>query len=113
LDDETSPFQSQNIKNSNDIYLSLKRNNYSKESVKNNESMIYKEITLLKNDLFNKICIPLDLDVYLACIAWIYFEYLLTKGKIYKKNRILTLCVVFMLALKFYDIDDKKYLIII
>ncbi len=56
-------------------------------------------------------CIQLGLDLYLACCAWVFFEFLINKGIVSKKNKDLYLSVVFLLTMKFYDIDDKKYIV--
>ena len=83
----------------------------SKNSSKGTDNItLLHDLRKLKQTLFFKICFPLDLDIYIACCAWVYFEFLIKKGIVHKKNRNLYLCVVFLLALKFYDIDDKRYL---
>ena len=61
----------------------------------------------VKYEIFS-ICPLLDVDYGLACYAWVYFEFLINKGIVNIKNKSLILSICFLLALKFYDIDDEK-----
>jgi len=82
----------------------------SKQSSKKGENVSFNDLIKLKSILFFKICNQLELELYLACCAWVYFEYLIKKGIVNKKNMSLYLSVLFFLTLKFYDIDDVKYI---
>jgi len=75
----------------------------SKSEIINNTPSLRK----MKNEIFS-ICPVLEVEYGLACYAWVYFEYLINKGIVNSKNKYLILSICFLLALKFYDIDDGK-----
>lgn len=104
--DDASQEMSENLY---EIHLKRYKSKNSSRGGTDNIYSLINDMHNLKYILFFKICLPLDLDMYLAGCAWIYFEFLVKKGVVNKKNKSLYLCVVFLLALKYYDIDDKKY----
>ena len=72
------------------------------------ELMTSNSLKKMRYEIFS-ICPLLDVDYGLACYAWVYFEFLIKKGIVNTKNESLILSICFLLALKFYDIDDAKY----
>jgi hypothetical protein len=87
----------------------LKRYKSNISSKPQSELLDYNDLKKLKHALFYDLCAQMDLDIYIACCAWVYYEFLVKKGVVNRTNKNLYLCVVFLLSLKFYDIDDKRY----
>lgn len=76
---------------------------------RNRSDLSVPDLKKLKEELFYKICLPLELDAGLACNAWVYLEYLIQqKGVVNVKNKNYVMCICFLLSLKFFDIDDVK-----